>query len=79
MKGQPLSVHGNSLGATDFLHMKTDAVLRQLHDHPSITKAVGIFLSMVLSKQLNAAPYLRHKPWQLLWEETVPAFVPAVP
>ena len=53
-------------------------VLRQLHDHPSITKAVGrLFHSIAISSQLNAAPYLRHKPWQLLVhvlrEETVPA------
>ena len=26
-------------------------------------------VSIVISKQLNAAPYLRHKPWQLLREE----------
>ena len=27
--------------------------------------AVGrLFLSIVISEQLNAAPYLRHKPWQ---------------
>ena len=53
-------------------------MLRQLHDHPSITKAVGrLFHSRAISSQLNAAPYLRHKPWQLLVhvlrEETVPA------
>ena len=54
-----------SLCAADFLiffHMKT--VLRQLHDHPSITKAASrLFLSNAISKQLNAAPYPRHKPW----------------
>ena len=49
-----------------------------LHDHPSITKAVGrLFLSIAISSQLNPAPYLRQKPWQLLAhvlrEETVPA------
>ena len=53
-------------------------MLRQLHDHPSITKAVGrLFHSRAISSQLNTAPYLRHKPWQLpldvLREETVPA------
>ena len=30
-------------------------------------------ITLVISKQLNAAPYLRHKPRQLLREETVPA------
>ena len=53
-------------------------MLRQLHDHHSITKAVGrLFHSIAISSQLNAAPYLRHKPLQLLVhvlrEETVPA------
>ena len=48
---------------------KVTTVLRQLHDHPSITKAAGrLFLSIAISNQLNAAPYLRHKPWQLLRE-----------
>jgi len=38
------------------------------------TKAASrLFLSTAISNQLNAAPYLRHKPWQLLREETVPA------
>ena len=31
------------------------------------------YIPLVISKQLNAAPYLRHKPRQLLQEETVPA------
>ena len=57
----------------DFL-MKTDnrtAQATAVHDHPSITKAAGrLFLSIVISKQLNAAPYLRHKSQQLLREET---------
>ena len=35
--------------------------------------AVRRFLVPLLSKQLNAGPYLRHNPWQLLREETVPA------
>ena len=42
-----------------FFHMKTDK-------RTSVTKAVSrLFLSMAISKQLNAAPYLRHRPWQL--------------
>ena len=45
-----------------FFHMKT-GVLRQLHEHPSITKAeVRLFLSIATSNQLKAAPYLRRKP-----------------
>ena len=57
---------------------KLTTVLRQLHDHPSITKAVGrLFLSIAISSQLNPAPYLQHKPWQqlahVLREETMPA------
>ena len=68
MKGQPLSVHGTSLCAADFrifFHMKTDNCTQATVDHPSITKAAGrLFLSTVISKQLNAAPYLRHKPLQ---------------
>ena len=54
---------------------KLTTVLRQLHDHPSITKAAGrLFLSIAISKQLNAAPYLQHKPWQLLpAEKSMPA------
>ena len=32
-----------------------------------------LFLSIAISNQLNAAPYLQHKPWQILLEETVPA------
>ena len=78
MKGQSPFVHGTSLScAADFLIFSwklTTVRLRQLHDHPSITKVAGrLFLSIVISKQLNAAPYLRHKPRQLLREETVPA------
>ena len=50
-----------------FLHMKTDNCAQATADHPSITKAVGrLFLSIAISSQLNAAPYLRHKPCQLL-------------
>ena len=42
-------------------------VLRQLHDHPSITKAASrLFHSIGISKHVNAAPYLQHKPCQLL-------------
>ena len=33
-----------------------------------------LFLSIAISKQLNAVPLLRHEPWQLLWEEIVPAY-----
>ena len=71
MKGQPLSVHGTSLCAADFrifFHMtETDNRTQATVDHPSITKAAGrLFLGIVISKQLNAAPYLRHKPWQPL-------------
>ena len=56
----------------DFLSHKTD---KQLHDHPRVTKAAGkLFLSIVISNQLNVVPYLQHKPWQLLLrEETMPA------
>ena len=40
----------------------------------ALTKpASRLFLSIVISKQLNAAHYLRHKLCQLLQEETVPA------
>ena len=47
-------------------------VFRQLHDHPSISKAVSrVILSIAISKQPNAAPNLLHKPWQLLQEEIV--------
>ena len=47
--------------------MKLTTILRQLHDHPSITKAASrLFHRIAISKQLNAVPYLRHKPWQLL-------------
>ena len=54
-----------------FFHLKTDNRTQTswLHDHPSVvTKAVSrrLFLSMAISKQLNAVPYLRHKPWQLI-------------
>ena len=50
------------------------AAIRQLHDTLSNAKAVGrLFLSIAMSKQLNAVPYLWHKPWELLREETVPA------
>ena len=70
MKGQPLSVHGTSLCAADFwilCHMKTDNCTQATVDHPRITKAAGrLFLSIVISKQLNAEPNLWHKPWQLL-------------
>ena len=71
MKDQPLSVHGTSLCAADFrifFHMtETDNRTQTTVDHLSITKAVGrLFLSVVVSKQLNAVPYLQHKPWQLL-------------
>ena len=53
-------------------------MLRQLHDHPRITKGVArLFLSIAISSQLNPAPYLQHKPWQqlahVLREETMPA------
>ena len=71
MKGQPLSIHGTSLCPADFrifFHMtETDNHTQATVDHPSITKAAGrLFLSIIISKQLNAVPYLRHKPWQLL-------------
>ena len=36
---------------------------------------VRLFLSIAISKHLNAAPYLQHKSWQLLREETVPAYL----
>ena len=79
-EGQPLSVHGTSLcqliSGFSFT-WKLTTILRQLYDHHSITKAAGrLFLSIVISKQLNAARYLRHKPWQLR-EDIVPAW-PAV-
>ena len=50
-------------------------VFRQLHDHSSITKAVSrLFLSIAISKQLNAASYLLYKPWPLLWKKTTRDF-----
>ena len=54
---------------------KLTTVLRQLHEHPSITKAESrLFLSIATNNELNAALYLRHKPWQLRdREDTVPA------
>ena len=57
-----------SLCAADFLiffHMKLTTVLRQLHDHPSINKALNmLFLSIAikLNSYVNAVPYLWHKP-----------------
>ena len=43
--------------------------------YPSITKATGsLFLGIgIISKHLNAVPYLQHEPWQLLRKEIVPA------
>ena len=42
-----------------FFHMQVTVVLRQLHDHPGVTEAVSrLFLSIAISKQLNAAPYI---------------------
>ena len=53
--------------------MKTNNHTQATARPPSITKAMSrIFLTIAISKQLNAVPYLRHKPWQLLWEATVP-------
>ena len=54
--------------------MRTLSYFRLDTLHPSITKAAGrLFHSIAISNQLNAAPYLRHMPWQLLREETAPA------
>ena len=51
--------------------MKTDNCLRQLTVDHRITKAAGrLFHSIAISSQLNAVPYLRHMPWQLLQQET---------
>ena len=58
-----------SLNAADFLiffHMKLTTVYSDKCMSTPLLK-----LRVAISKQVNAAPYLRHKPWQLQWEETV--------
>ena len=49
--------------------------IRQLHDILSNAKAAGRLFLIATSKHLNAAPYLWHKPWELLREETMPAIL----
>ena len=55
------------------LTSQTGSYMYVQHDHPKA--ASRVYLSIGISKQLNAALYLWHKPWQLLavWEKTVPA------
>ena len=59
MKVQPLSVPP-FVQLVPWLSFtrKLTTVLKQLHDTPSNTKAAGrLFLSIAISKQLNAVPY----------------------